>query len=232
MSISIGSPSFAKFAKATATTVYLMTAVKAAVRPAFNLADKKSDKDSRKYSAVNEFLYQVVCIAFAAGLMPLAERHGLKLAEKSLVKISALSKNITKIGDYEEFKPLAELKGFKKLKAFKKLYVEKSFDEQYISKLNNAKAKSASELNDTEKEILAADKAMHHVYGGVEAGSFIASIVGLTILAPKVGHEILHPIMHALKMDKKDKNIGQPSEIFLADAKNPTEKAGKLNAKA
>ena len=218
--ISIGNPNIAKWAKGTAITVYFMTGVKAAVRPVFIMGDKKNnDKQAKKYTAVKEVLYQILCLGVAAAMIPFAERYGFKLAEKQLGKIAELkNKNITKLEQIDGFKELANLKGFnlkgsKKVNAFKDLYLNETFNE----------TKTLS------KE---ADDAMHVLNGGVETGSFLASILGLTLLAPMISHEILHPIMHALKMDKKGKDVGQPSEIFLADAKNPTEKTGKLNAKA
>lgn len=213
MNISLGSTNLAKYAKATALTVYLMTGVKAAVRPVFNLRDKKSDEQSRKYSAMNELLYQIVCLGFAIAMIPLFEKGGYKLAEKGLKKIKGLE-NITKYNQIPEFKNIT------KLKEFKKDYLTKSFDEEFLKRV---KADEETEL---------ADKAMHHINGGVEAGSLLGSIIGLTILAPKIGHEILHPIMHSIGMDKKDNNIGKPTEIFLADAKVPTEKPSRLNANA
>jgi len=208
MNISLESPTFAKFAKSTATTVYLMTAVKAAVRPAFNLADKKSDKESRKYSALNEFLYQIVCIGFAVALIPFFEKGGMKLAEKQLEKIPAFKK-FTKISQLNEFKAIKEAKGFgltgfKDVGKFKEIYLDKVFAEK-------------GNLSED------ANKAMHLVNGGIEAGSLLGSILGLTILAPKIGHEILHPIMKSLGMDKKEDNIGTPNELFLADAKVPAQ---------
>lgn len=227
MDMRLGSPSFAKFAKATATTVYLMTAVKATVRPAFNLADKKSDKQARKYSAVNEFLYQVVCLGFAVAMIPLFEKGGFKLAQKYLKKIPGLEKvsKLNKIPGFEKINKLGDLK---------KAYLEKSFDKEHVEKISAIKAKVDKKLKLTEAEetLSRNDKALHKVYGGVEAGSFIASILGLTILAPKIGHEILHPIMHAMGMNKKENNVGQPTELFLADAKVPTEKADKINVNA
>lgn len=226
---SLGSPKFAKFAKATATTVYLMTLVKATVRPAFNLADKKSDKESRKYSALNEFLYQVVCLGFAAAMIPLAERGGFKLAESQFKKVAEL----------EQFKKLSDIPMFSKIKKlgeFKKEYLEKTFDDKFVKKLEaiEAKAKAGKVLTKDDKETLAADKAMHLVNGGVETGSFLASILGLTILAPMIGHELLHPIMkHLGKCPKEDKeDIGTPADLYLADAKVPEEKGKKVNKHA
>lgn len=227
--MNIGSVKLAKFGKATATTVYLMTAVKATVRPAFNLADKKSDEKSRKYSAVNEFLYQMVCIGMAAALIPLLERVGFKLAQKQLAKMDGF-KGIKKIGDIQG------LEKIKKLGDLKKAYLEKSFDEKHIDEINKIKdlAKKDVKLTSEQEQIKKADEALHFVQGGVETGSFIASILGLTIIAPKLGHEILHPIMEKLGMknDKKKDDIGTPQELYLADRKIPEEKSGKLNTNA
>lgn len=203
--LSLGNINTARWAKATATTVYLMTAVKATVRPMFNLADKKSDENSRKYSAMNELLYQIVCLGMAAALMPVCERQGYKLAEKRLKNIKGLAKNITKLEQIDGFKKLADIKGFgitgsKKVNAFKKLYLNEAFAEKSIL---------SSEAKD----------AMHLVNGGVEAGSFIASIVGLTVLAPMLGHEILHPIMHAIGMGKNDSKQALAQEQNKVDTK-------------
>lgn len=211
----IESTNFAKFAKSTATTVYLMTAVKAVVRPTFNLADKKSDKNSRKYSAVNELLYQVLCLGFAFAMIPFFEKGGMMLAEKQLKKIPAF-KNITKLSQLNEFAAIEKAKGFgatgfKDVSKFKEIYLNKIFD---------AKEKLSEDAN----------KAMHLINGGIETGSLLGSIIGLTILAPKIGHEILHPIMQAIGLGKKHGDAGQPVEIFLADAKVPN-KGNNVNVK-
>lgn len=232
--MNIGSVKFAKFAKATAVTVYLMTAVKATVRPAFNLADKKSDENTRKFSAMNEFLYQIVCLGLAAGMIPFFEYGGFKMAEKSLAK---LSKNLKDSSHIEGFKELAKIKGIglsgsKKVAEFKKLHLKHSFDEKHIEKLKELKQiEKNGELTDSDKNTLLAEKAEHLINGGIEAGSLLGTIIGLTIAAPWIGHQILHPIMHAIGMDtKKNDNVGKPTEIFLADAKVPTEKTNRLNA--
>lgn len=209
--MNLGSVKVAKFAKATAVTVYLMTGVKATVRPIFNLADTKSDNNSRKYSAANEFLYQIVCLVMAAALMPLFERAGFKLAEKQLKN---LQKGLTKLNQLPEFKNI------NKVGEFKKDYLSKIFDEEFVKKTK------------VDENAKLADEAMHFVNGGVETGSFVASILGLTILAPMIGHQILHPIMKTLGMGKKNDDIGKPNEIFLADAKIPNENNNKVNINA
>lgn len=205
--MSIGSVKLAKYAKATAVTVYLMTAVKATVRPAFNLADKKSDENTRKFSAMNEFLYQIVCLGLAAGMIPFFEYGGFKMAEKSLAK---LAKNLKDTSNIEGFSELAGIKGIglsgsKKIAKFKELHLKYSFDEAHVEKINELKkAEKDNKLTESDKNTLLAEKAEHLVNGGIEAGSLLGTIIGLTIAAPWIGHQILHPIMHAIGMDKKD----------------------------
>jgi len=223
--ISLSNINFAKTAKKTAVTVYLMTGVKAAVRPAFIMGDKKNDAETNKYTAVKEVLYQVLCVLAAAAMFPAFERGGFKLAEKSLAKLKG----------FEKVKSLSELPGLeniKRVKDLKKEYLEKTFDENFVSKLD--KAKEATKKTADQEAIIKADEALHYVNGGVEAGSLLASILGLTLLAPMVSHEILHPFMSAIgiKEKAKDKNIGKPTETFLADAKVPIEKGTKISTNA
>ena len=178
---------WAKTAKKTAVTVYVMTVIKAGVRPAFIMTDKKNDTETKKYTAAKEVLYQVLCIGMAVALMPLFERGGFKLAEKQLKNIKGLEK-ITKYNQISEFSKI------NKVSEFKKDYLDKSFDEKF-----HAKSK-------TDKKTKLANEAMHLVNGGVETGSFVASILGLTILAPLISHEILHPILKAVGLNTKESN--------------------------
>lgn len=197
--------SLAKFGKTAAGAVVATTVLKAVVRPMFIMTDKKSDQKTRTYTAAKEFLYQALCLGIALALLPIFERTGFRMAEKKLKNIPGFEK-ITKYSEIKEFSQID------KLKKFKKDYLEKSFDTNHV-------------LSDS------ADKAMHLVNGGLELGSFVGSILGLTIIAPLISHEILHPIMHAIGLEKKhdENNIGKPTEIYLADAKIPTDKTNKVN---
>lgn len=115
------------------------------------------------------------------------------------------SKHLKKIPQLSEIK--TNLKGLGK---FEK--------EMKDASMHNKNGYSKSELDN-----------MKLVNGGVELGSFVGSVLGLTIIAPIISHKILHPIMKAMKLEKSDdKNIGRPKEIFLADAKTDEQ---KLNTK-
>lgn len=174
MSINIGkaleNKTLTNLATGIAGTVYVTTALKAVGRPAFIMSDKKSDPETKKYTAVKEFLYQVLCLGLTIAMIPFFKKGGKKIAENILSKESKIEKT----------------------DAVKKNILE----------------------------------------GGAKMGDLVGSILGLTIIAPMISHEILHPIMHAMGMDKKKDTIGKPAEVFLADAKVPTEKTSKLNVNA
>ncbi len=170
------------------------TILKAVGRPAFIMADKNSDAQSKKYTATKEFLYQVLCLGLTFAMVIPTQRLFFKTAAKKYLK---------------GMKELENIKTFK--------------DFNTLAKDTNDFTPEAKKLLNTDKTKLegnAKDK-FNLVKGAVELGSFISSIVGLTIVAPLVSHELLHPIMKAIGMDNKhkEKNIGKPNEIYLADAK-------------
>lgn len=193
---------FAYFTKGIAATVFVTTGLKAVGRPAFIYADKRSDKETKRYTAAKEFLYQVLCLGMSFAMVIPFQKLGFAMAKKYV-------KNIAE---------------FNKIKNFKEF-------EKVTKDLNN--------LTDEAKKILGTDKlsdetksALKLVNGGVQLGSFIGSILGLTIIAPLISHQILHPIMKAIGLEEKEKPIGHPTEIFLADAKLPTDEPNKLDVRS
>lgn len=243
MGMSIGSIKGAKFAKATATTVYLMTAVKAGVRPIFNYNDKKADKDSRKYSAANEFLYQLVCLAIAAGMIPFFEAAGFKMAEKRLGKLAEsfkgkFAENLKNVADIKGFEELANVKGIclsgsKKIREFKKLHLKHSFDEAHVGKIKAAEAaEEAKRATQADKAIILAEKAEHLLNGGLEAGSLLGSIIGLTIAAPILSHKILHPVMKAMGLSKEEHKKDENPALYALKQPITPENHHKVNTNA
>ena len=175
----LGSENLAKVAKGTAGAVYVMTGIKAIGRPYFIYKDKNSDENTKKYAATSEFLYQVICLGITVAMIPFFKTGGLKLAEKYLKNDKDAAKilgEVSKVGI------------FKRASAFAEKYkeVKHTFKE----------GKPQSEFGE----------AMAKGNGGIELGAFVGSIIGLTLLAPPISHAIVHPIMKAIGMDKKQEH--------------------------
>lgn len=204
ISNTLSNKKFAYASKGIMMAVVGTTVLKAVGRPVFIMADKKSDPETKKYTAVKELLYQLLCLGLTFAMVLPAQR----LVFKNSKKIMEGVKELEKIKTYSDFKE--------------------------VNKDINEFTPKAKELLSTDKKGLdgEAKEKFNLVRGADELASFVSSIVGLTIVAPLISHELLHPIMHAIGMNKKDNNIGKPTEIFLADAKVPNEKASRLNANA
>jgi hypothetical protein len=154
-----------------------MTAVKAVGRPFYIYKDKNTDEQTKKYAAISEFLYQVVCIGITVGMIPFFKAGGLKIAEKYMMKNPQAAKVV---GDLSSVSLLNKVSEFgKKYKEIAKTFVDKQPQCEY-------------------------GKAMAKANGAIETGSFVGSIIGLTLLAPPISHAVVHPIMNALGMHKKE----------------------------
>lgn len=103
--------SFAKFSKNARNAVLVTTALKVVGRPAFIMADKKYDHETKKYTAEKEVLYQLLSLAMALAFIPFFEIGGYKLAEKQLIgKGKPLEDVVRKISETGLFKKLDQFK--------------------------------------------------------------------------------------------------------------------------
>lgn len=233
---------FATFAKGAGGAVITMTVIKAVGRPAFTLTDKNSTPEKKKYSATNEFLYQLVCLGLALSFIPLFKTIGFKVAETYIKNNPKAKKILETVEKQLANKEVILDENNKRIRGKFKLFkhisddVLKKYDES--KKVLTSDNKTPEELKQASKMVKSLEPTVTAIkkgYGGAEFGSLVGSIIGLTIIAPGLGHQILHPIMHALGFNhSNDNKIGQPNEVFLADAKVPVEdkKANKLNASA
>lgn len=241
----ISSPGFQNIAQNTTAQVSIETGLKAVGRPAFTLADKHVDKQTRKYSAVKELLYQVLCLGIYLAIIPpvfkrgafkifksicnTANKHPEFLKEISGGKIDNCAINMFKnekgllafhqLG-HLNLKDRLDPTNAKAVKLFKKL------EENLI------KSDAAKDVINAAKTIEKDDNYFKRFYmgkGGIEMGSIAGSVVGLTLLAPELSHLILHPIMKFLNMDApKAKDVKlkpKPEKPANADkTKDPAKK--------
>ena len=84
-------PRFVNFANNTKYTVSTESIFKATGRPAAIMMDNHVDKDTRKYAATKEGLYQALCLAIYLTMIPLVfQKYGFKIAQKILKGDSSL----------------------------------------------------------------------------------------------------------------------------------------------
>ena len=96
----ITKPGFQNLVQNTTAQVSIETGLKAAGRPAFTLADKNVDKETRKYSAVKELLYQTLCLGiYLAIIPPIFKRGGFKLFKNICGKLDKNPEFLAKISD-------------------------------------------------------------------------------------------------------------------------------------
>lgn len=223
----ITSNTFQSIVQNTDACVKIETGLKAVGRPAFTLMDKHTDKETRKYAAVKEFIYQVLCFGiYIAVIPPIFKKGGFKLAQKIFKKegLPAFknAKQMLAYHDLAHMTPEERLRPDKKIQKLRDLITDdlvnpKDNNTKLIDYLLGPDKKGGLHKKTLEKQ----GKMFELAKGSIELSSIIGSVVGLTILAPEISHLILHPIMNALNLK------GEPKE-----AKSPEEKTQILDKNA
>ncbi len=215
----ITSNAFQTIAQNTDACVKIETGLKAIGRPAFTLIDKNTDKETRKYSATKELLYQLLCFGiYVAVIPPVFKNGGFKLFQK-----------IFKNEGLPNFRSAKQMLSYYHLAHVPK---ERRMDPQYqkfwdaipsdiVDITNKTKEfKDGTPLveylkNWKKDDITSGGKMFKLAKGSIELSSIVGSVIGLTILAPEISHLILHPIMNGLGMDKKsDKQEPQQTKVL------------------
>lgn len=154
----------------TVTQITTETCLKAVGRPAFILADKKIDPQTKKFSATKEFLYQLTCLGiYLSIIIPVCRKSAFKAAKKL-------------------FKDEKVFQAFKSTKEFSNFY--KMNENERLAKLAELNKNRADGDKFTKENINTA-----LAKGSIELGSMFGSVTGLAILAPIVSHPLIHPIM-------------------------------------
>ena len=166
----ITNPTLYNMTQNTVTQITTETCLKAVGRPAFILADKKIDPQTKKFSATKELLYQLTCLGiYLSIIIPVCRKSAFKAAKK-LFKDEKV---------FQAFKSTKEFSNFDKMNENERL--------AKLAELNKNRADGDKFTKENINTALAK--------GSIELGSMFGSVTGLAILAPIVSHPLIHPIM-------------------------------------
>lgn len=186
----LSSSTFVSLTQNTTASVAIETTLKSIGRPGFILIDSDIDEKTKKYAATKEFFYQVICLAVYLAIIPNIFKSGsFKLGKKIFGKEHP---------EFNKFKNSTEYLDYHK-------YAKKAFSDRKAS-LSKLKSKEKFLNNGLREDLLNKENPETYdlIKGCIELGSFIGSILGLAILAPQISHRLIHPIMKALHMEKKE----------------------------
>jgi len=187
----ITSPAIASIAQNTNQALIVETTLKAIGRPGFILMDGDISKDTKKYAATKELLYQAICLlVYMTLVVPVFKRGAFKMAKNS--------KMFNKFDDakaLEKFKSADEVLNYHKLTERSPAEKQKAIKKDKYKSLHDDLLKNLTDTDKSEKYPL--------IKGVVELGNIVGSVLGLAILAPQVSHAIIHPALRFLRLEKK-----------------------------
>ena len=186
---SLSNSTFYNIAQNTAARVSIETTLKSIGRPGFILIDEDIEPETKKYAATKEFFYQAIClVVYLALIPPIFKAGSYKLGKKIFGKEHP---------EFNKFKGMNEYLDYHK-------FAKKTFDDR-VASLSKIKSRDKFKHDGLREELMNKENPESYdiIKGTIEAGTFIGSIIGLTILAPQISHTLVHPIMSVLKLDKK-----------------------------
>ncbi len=176
-------PKFAEFARNTVCAISVETTLKATGRPAFIYYDKHANKQSKKYAATKEFLYQSFCLGLYLSLINKFKNKTYKILSKHFADKNPEDKR--KLELYDNFQ----------------------------AKIKEAKDKEAKALLEKQfNRLLQTNKDYHFGKGVKEVSSIISTVIILALCAPISSQIILHPVMDLI-FKKPSKNQKQQNNI-------------------
>lgn len=189
----VSSPVIANIAQNTSASVSVETVLKSIGRPGFILIDKDIDGKTKQYAAAKEFLYQMTCLAiYMALITPVFKAGAFALGKKFYNGAHGFDK-FKNASEYLNYHDLAS-RSIKKRKS-------KLTDPDFAHK------KSLLNHDGLVKDLYSKEKPDKYpkIKGTIELGSLVGSVLGLAIIAPQIGHHIIHPVLGALGLEEKDK---------------------------
>lgn len=180
----IANPRAAEFAKNTVCAMAVETTLKASFRPTFIYCDKHANKQSKKYAATKEFLYQTFCLGLYLSLIKPFKNKTYDILSKKLAAKDPEDK--------------------------RKLDLYNAFQE----KIKQAKDKTSKrQLEDRFTHLLHTNKDYHFGKGVKELSSILSTVFILALCAPITSQIVLHPVMDLLfkknpkQLDKTDAHV-------------------------
>ena len=173
-------PALYNITQTTQAQVGIEIGLKAVGRPGFILLDKSINQNTKKYSSMKEFLYQLTC--FAASMLfviPIFKKGSFSFARK-------LYKN----------EPI--FKSFKNSDKFNEFY-KKNLNNR-IEKLRDIYGEYAKNYTNDELQ-----KHIDLARGMIETSSIAGSVIGLSILSPMVSRPFIRPILKLAGINKDKK---------------------------
>lgn len=190
----VSNPKTAEFVENTFFAVSVETGLKMVGRPAFIMADKEADsKEKKKYAATKEMLYQGTCLGLYLSFMPKIKKGLYNVFSKGLSKASP--ENAARIDEFNKHSHLIEEKH--------KLMTETLKTITDAAKKTESKNKALAEIINLKDEVFK-NQRLHLGKGVKEFAAIVGSIGMLTIVAPQLGHLVIHPVMKVLGFDKHD----------------------------
>ncbi len=190
----IANPRAAEFAKNTVCAIAVETTLKASFRPTFIYCDKHANKQSKKYAATKEFLYQSFCLGLYLALIKPFKNKTYDILSKKL------SKN-------PEDK--------------RKLDLYNAFQEKI--KLAKDKA-SKRQLEDRFSHLLHTNKDYHFGKGVKELSSILSTVFILALCAPITSQIVLHPVMDLLFKTPKKTTSRSNTDTYVKQTLNKDNK--------
>lgn len=176
----------------TQAQVAIETGLKAIGRPGFILLDNGIDKNTKKYSSMKEFLYQLTCLGLSLGIViPVFKKGSFAIARK-LFKDEAVFQAFKKSDDFNKYKKLS-----------------KSDKAIRLDEINTA----------TGKNFKPEDINENLAKGMIEVTSIAGSILGLSILSPLISRPFIRPVLKALGMAENKNDSKQQSDSAKVDVK-------------
>lgn len=181
------SSTLSSISQSTTASVSLETGMKALGRPAFILVDNDIDRQTKRYAAMKEFLYQATCLAtYMAIVIPIFKNGAFKLAKNNLLKDEKAFQHFSSANHYLKYRKLASMSKNDRTATLGKDKYKNMFSETIQNDLKNSDKPEKYNI----------------VKGAIEFGNIVGSVLGLAIFAPQVSHLIVHPALKFFGFEK------------------------------